>query len=352
VSADARPRGSLLRFGPLAAVAAASALIVAVGFSLFSSREVLAEEQPTTLARGSRVYAAEGRELEAEDAARVMVPKGSGGEIVKLTSGTVLFRVEPGRVFAVETPQGIARAVGTSFHVGVTSVNQVSIAVHSGSVRFAGANERDATLLGAGDRLEVDANGVQRLINRRRLDDLTTDLAAFRETAARQRRERDSIGSAPLPAPSPETRETSVADGVRAFLTSDEGKALLAAAIKSVQDDQMAQGAARMMDGMVSRFAKEAELTEDQAKRLREVLRRSGAEFRDAWAPLASVPVDATEADRERIRHEVAAKSAEIEQKKDDEVRNLLSSPQYEAYKRMFTMPKKGFGDPSKSGGN
>jgi hypothetical protein len=361
VQVAAAPRGGRIhRLGAFAAVAAASALIVAVGFSLFSGREVLAEEQPTTLTRGQHVFAADGRELEAEEAANVVVPRGTAGAVVRLTMGTVLFRVEPGRAFSVETPQGTASALGTSFHVGVTAAHQVSVAVHSGSVRFAGAGDRDSVLLGAGDRLEVDANGAQRLINRRRLDDLQTDLTAFRETAARQRRELEAVSAPPAetpPAAAPAApASTPTADAVRAFLESDEGKALLAAAIRSVQDEQMAQGAARMMDGMVARFAKDVSLADDQARHLREILRRSGAEFREAWAPLNSIPSDASEAERDRVRHEVAAKSAEIEQRKDDEVRNLLSQTQYEAYKKQFAMPKKGFGggakSDSKDGGN
>jgi argininosuccinate lyase len=106
-----------------------------------------------------------------------------------------------------------------------------------------------------------------------------------------------------------------------------------------------------MMDGMVARFAKDQSLTDDQAKRLRDVFRRSGAEFRDAWAPLNAIPSDATETDRDRVRHEVAAKSAEIEQRKDDEIRNVLSQTQFEAYKKQFAMPKKGFGTGAKDGG-
>ena len=347
-------RGPFNRFGAFVAVAAASALFVAAGISLFSGREVLAEEQPTTLTRGQHVLAAEGRELEAEEAASVVVPRGTAGAVVRLTMGTVLFRVEPGHAFAVETPQGTASAVGTSFHVGVTAAHQVSVAVHAGSVRFAGAGEHDSVLLGAGDRLEVDANGVQRLINRRRIDDLQTDLAAFRETAARQRRELEAGAVAPAAAapPAAAPAASTTADAVRFYLESDAGKALLAAVIKSVQDDQMAQGAARMMDGMISRFAKDADLTDDQAKRMRDIFRRSGAEFRDAWAPFGAIASDATETERDRVRHEVAAKSAEIEQKKDDEVRNLLSQTQYEAYKKQFAMPRKGFGDGAKDRGN
>jgi ferric-dicitrate binding protein FerR (iron transport regulator) len=328
-------RGILRKLIPYAAVAAAAALVALFVVPLSRGPATLAEGEPTELARGTRVYSGEGRQLEAEETSAVLVRPGTRGSVVRLDSGTVLFRVVPGNAFAVETPQGTVSVAGTSFHVVVAPDHQVSVTVHSGRVKFASGSE--TTVLAPGDRLEIDARGARRLINGRRIDQLETDLGSARRAPAVG--DRGPVAAARSePVPPQVASET-----VKEFLTSDEGRALLAAAIKAANDQAEAQRWGRMFDAMISRFAKDADLTEDQGKRLREIVKRYGAESREAGAALSEFPLGSPEDERERIRHEWTTKNADIERRKDEELKTLLSQSQYESYKKTFSQPS-GFG--------
>lgn len=333
---------SLRKLVPYAAVAAAAAFFALFVFPLSRGPATLTEGEPTELARGTRVYAGEGRELEAEETAAVLVRPGTRGSVVRLDSGTVLFRVVPGNAFAVETPQGTVSVAGTSFHVVVGEDHRVSVTVHSGRVKFAAGSE--TTVLAPGDRLEVDARGTRRLINGRRIDQLETDLGSARRAAP-------SVAASPAPQNAVEyVPPRPTADVVKEFLASDEGRSLLAAAIKAANEQAEAQRWGRMFDGMIARFVKSAELTEDQGKRLRDIFSRYGNESREAAAAMSEIPLGTPEDERERIRHEWSAKNADIERRKEEEVQALLSQTQFELYKKAFAPPS-GFGPGRKGKG-
>ena len=340
------PLRRLPGLGRFAAVAAASILVTAVSLSLMHGPEVLAEGRVTTLTRGERAVAADGRELEAEETAHVVVPEGSDGHTVRIDDGCVHFRVAPGLEFAVETPRGTANVLGTSFVVRVEQNGEVAVTVHSGRVRFASIGGRERVTLASGDRLEVDAQGVHHLVNGRRVKQLEDELLqsmaaeASRHAAERVREPAppaDTAGAAERPAAALPT-----ADAIRSFFESDEGRRVLDGALRAEKERRDREFGAKMVDGMIARLQKEADLTEDQRKRLREVLGRSGFESYTAWSALEDVPADATREDKDRLRSEAAAKAAEIQRRADDEVRAILSQTQYETYRRLF--PVGGFG--------
>ena len=326
--------------GRFAVVAAASILVTAVAFSLLSGPEVLAEGHVTTLARGERAFASDGRELEAEETAHVVVPEGSAGRTVRIDDGCVHFRVEPGRQFSVETPRGTADVIGTSFVVRVEQDGEVAVTVHSGRVRFEAAGGRDRVTLEYGDRLEIDAQGVHHLVNGRRVKQLEDELLrTMAAEASLHAAERARENAAPSDAPDtehPAAPSAPTAEALRAFFDSDEGHRVLAAALKAEQTRRDREFGAKLVDGMVARLQKEADLTEDQRKRLRDVLGRAGYDTYVAWGALSEVPADAAQDEKDRVRRESAAKAAEIAQRADDEVRAILSQTQYEAYRRTF----------------
>lgn len=335
-------RGFARRLIPYAAVAAAAALVALFLFPVSRDPETLTEGEPTQLARGSRVFAGAGREMQAEDDANVLVRPGTGGAVVRLDTGTVLFRVVPGYAFSVDTPQGTVSVAGTSFHVAVARDRQVSVTVHSGRVKFA-AGAETITLV-PGDRLEVDARGGRRLVNGRRIDQLESDLGSARRAPAAGP-DGPVASAVPVPAAPVVTGES-----VKEFLLSDEGRALLASAIKAANDQAEAQRWSRFWDRSIAGFAKEFDLTEDQGKRLREIFHRFGAESKEANAAMGEIPSGASDEERERIRQECHAKVADVERRKDEEVKALLSQTQYESYKRAFAPPP-GFGPNRKSRG-
>jgi ferric-dicitrate binding protein FerR (iron transport regulator) len=331
-----RRKLNLRRVLPYVAVAAAAAFVALFVFPISRGPDTLKEGEPTELARGVRVFAGEGREMQAEEAAAVLVRPGTGGSVVRLDTGTVLFRVIPGHAFSVDTPQGTVSVAGTSFHVAVSGDRQVSVTVHSGRVKFAAGGE--TTNLVPGDRLEVDSRGSRRLVNGRRIDELESDLGSARRAPSAG----DSgPAAAAMSAPSlpPVTTEA-----VREFLVSEEGRTLLAAAIKAANEQAESQRWSRFWDRSVAGFAKEFELTEEQGKHLREIFHRYGAESKAATAPMSDIPFGTSDDERERIRHECFAKNADIERRKDEEVKALLSQTQYESYKKAFAPPAFGPG--------
>lgn len=336
--------------GRFLAVAAASILVTTVALSLLRGPEVLAEGRVTTLAPGERAVASDGRELEAEETAHVVVPEGSDGRTVRLDDGCVHFRVEPGREFAVETPRGTANVLGTSFVVRVEQDGEVAVTVHSGRVRFASPGGGERVTLASGDRLEVDAQGVHHLVNGRRVkqleDDLLKSMAAEASRHAAERAQQpaapaDANAAAHDAAPAPPT-----GDAIRSFFESDEGRSVLAAAMKAEQARRDREFGMKMVDGMIARLAKEADLTDDQRKRLRDVLGRAGYDMYVAWGSLEDIPADTAREDKERLRREVVAKTGDIAKQADDDVRAILSQTQYETYHRLF--PVGAFGSPDK----
>jgi len=345
------PLRRLPGLGRFAAVAAASILVTAVSLSLMHSPEVLAEGRVTTLARGERAVASDGRELEAEETAHVVVPEGSDGHTVRIDDGCVHFRVAPGLEFAVETPRGTANVLGTSFVVRVEQDGEVAVTVHSGRVRFASHGGRDRVTLATGDRLEVDAQGVHHLVNGRRVkqleDELLQSMAAEASKHAAERAQESAppadTAAVEHPAAMPPT-----ADAIRAFFESDEGRRVLDGALRAEKERRDREFGAKMVDGMVARLQREADLTEDQRKRMREVLGRSGYDTYVAWSALEDVPADAPREDKDRLRREAAAKAAEIAQHADDEIRVILSQTQYETYRRLFPVGAFG-GDANKN---
>jgi len=325
LSTDPTRAGALRRAAPFVATAAASiAASVLVALALFSpsstppAPETLAEGASVELPRGRHVLAAAGREIESEDSAVIGVVAGSGGERVKIDSGSALFRVEPGRPFAVETPQGVASVLGTSFHVAVTRANEVSVTVHSGRVQFVGAKE--TATLSPGDRLEVDAHGAQRLIDRRKLDEAET--TARRANSKAEAAVASAAQTPPVASP----------EAIRAFLQTDAGRALLKSAIETAQAKQAEDAANAMHEAAFARFAKAADLPDDVAARAKELLRQFGVSFRELTTP----PKDATHEERERFWKDNYATIVALRARLDDDLRNLLTPSQFEVYLRSY----------------
>jgi len=325
---DAPTTGTLRRLAPYAATAAASiAASILVVLAMAPSApvvETLAEGRSVELPRGRHVLSAEGREIESEGDAVIVVPPGSAGERVRIESGTALFRVEPGRPFAVETPQGVASVLGTSFHIAVGGGREVAVTVHSGLVKFAGA--RDVVTLAAGDRLEVDARGTQRLVDRKRIDEL--------ESTVRRADARADAAVAVAGAP-PAASATLGPDAIKAFLAGDEGRQVLAAAIEAAQKLKMEEAAEAMHEGVFARFAKTAELTPDQAARAKDLLKAFGVAFRAAMTP----PRGVSPQERNSFWKDGYTKIYDLRKHLDDDLRNILTPVQFDIYLRSYPPP-------------
>jgi hypothetical protein len=134
------------------------------------------------------------------------------------------------------------------------------------------------------------------------------------------------------------------APGVKAFLESDDGKKALAVAVRTVQEQAEQERAARMIEDRLAAFAKDANLTEDQVGKMRDILTRSSRAFRDTFAVLRDGGSDLPQAERDQARQQAMAKVTEIRKSMDDEARVVLSQTQFEQYQKAVAGAMGGFG--------
>jgi hypothetical protein len=120
---------------------------------------------------------------------------------------------------------------------------------------------------------------------------------------------------------------------IRSFLATEDGKKLLEAAIQSDRDARAREQSKRQVDSMVDRFAKQAGLTDDQTKRMKDLMEKQADATRDVWASLQISP-DATQAERDARRQQGIAKTDELRKSTDDQLRTILSTTQFETYQQ------------------
>ena len=167
------------------------------------------------------------------------------------------------------------------------------------------------------------------------------------EVAAAQNAEGDpnaAAGEEPAAAPavSLATAEQA-APGVKAFLESDDGKKALALAVRTVQEQADQERTARMIEDRLAAFAKDANLTDDQVAKMRDILTRSSKSFRDAFAVFRDGG-DMPAAERDQARQQAMAKVGEIRKTMDEESRVVLSQTQFEQYQKAVAGAMGGFG--------
>jgi hypothetical protein len=120
---------------------------------------------------------------------------------------------------------------------------------------------------------------------------------------------------------------------IKTYLSTDEGKKVLEAAIQSERETRAREQEKRRVDALVDRFAKTASLTDDQTRRMKDVMQKQADASREAWASLPLGP-DATQADRDARRQQGLAKTDELRKATDDQIRTILSATQFDTYQQ------------------
>jgi len=144
-----------------------------------------------------------------------------------------------------------------------------------------------------------------------------------------------STGAAPGAAASsaaPGSPSSPESVALKNFFASEEGKKVLENAQESFRDQQAREQAKRRVDQMVDRFAKQAQLTDDQTKRMRDILEKQTAATRDVYASLRELDPDATQEQRDELRKQATARTDELKRTTDDQLRVVLSSQQFESW--------------------
>jgi hypothetical protein len=129
---------------------------------------------------------------------------------------------------------------------------------------------------------------------------------------------------------------------IRAFLGTDDGRKVLAAAIVADNDARQKEQAKRRIDSMVDRFAKQANLTDDQTKRMKEIMERQSEATRDLWSNMRDLPPDATQEQRAQLRDQNTAAQDAARKQTEDALKILLSTTQYEEYQKQQAQTRRG----------
>lgn len=126
------------------------------------------------------------------------------------------------------------------------------------------------------------------------------------------------------------------AQKMKTFFDSEEGKKTFAAAMKAAQDQQAQEQAKRAVDGLLARLAKDANLTDDQQKKMKDILDRGAAQLSELRQ---SIQGGAGFGDPE-----VRQKFVDLRTNTDNEVKTVLSQSQFDTYQKSMTGVLGGFG--------
>ena len=102
-----------------------------------------------------------------------------------------------------------------------------------------------------------------------------------------------------------------------------------------------------MVDGLLARLVKDAELTDDQTKKMKDILDRSATQMRSLFQVMRDGGGDPTSDGRQAAM----AKLTEVRQAADNEVKSVLSQTQYEVYQKQIPQGMGGFGGGGPGGG-
>jgi hypothetical protein len=186
----------------------------------------------------------------------------------------------------------------------------------------------------------------------RRLAGLAEDVARVRGASPDAASAPKPEGAAPNAAVDPSAAHPTAVGGaavvnapaMKAFFESEEGRKTFAAALKVQQDEVEKERSARAVDSLLARLAKDANLTEDQSKKMKDILGRGAAQLTELRQSLQSGSGFADP--------DVRQKFTDLRTSTDNEVKAVLSQTQFDTYQKSMSGVFGGFGGPGALGGN
>jgi hypothetical protein len=136
----------------------------------------------------------------------------------------------------------------------------------------------------------------------------------------------DAGGDAPGAAAA-STATIANAPAMKAYFESEEGKKTVAAALKAAQDQAEQERTSRTVDNLLARIGKDANLTEDQSKKMKDILNRGAAHLREIVQQMRDGPGGADMGD-------VRQKFTDLRTSVDNEVKVVLSQTQFDTYQK------------------
>jgi hypothetical protein len=138
---------------------------------------------------------------------------------------------------------------------------------------------------------------------------------------------------------------------IKAYFSTEEGQKVFAELDEAMRASRSREQNKRMVESAVDRFARTAQLTEEQTRRMKELMTKQVEAMRDLYAPMRELPRDATAQQRDEARQAINGKAEEVRKQTDDSVRALLSQTQYEQFEQEQDRLRAGFGGLGALGG-
>jgi hypothetical protein len=119
------------------------------------------------------------------------------------------------------------------------------------------------------------------------------------------------------------------APAMKAFFESEDGKKTFAAALKTANDQTEQDRANRTVDNLLARLAKEANLTDDQSKKMKDILGRSATQLREIMQSMRDGQAGGDPGD-------IRQKFTDLRTTTETEAKAVLSQTQFETFQKII----------------
>lgn len=199
---------------------------------------------------------------------------------------------------------------------------------------------------------ELDATAKAAKRTDRQLKGLQDDFADFRQKTMKANSVVAAAGDADLAEATDEGGSTVAAiegavagapEAIVDALQTDEGKQAIKQALAEANEQRDQERRQRWVDGMIDRFATDAQLTDDQTVQMKDIVAKSFTRIGELWSGMRDMG-DATPEERAMARQDAMTKMEEIRSETDMEVKAILNSAQYDIYEEQAARMGRGMG--------
>lgn len=141
----------------------------------------------------------------------------------------------------------------------------------------------------------------------------------------------EGTGDAAVDASVDASVDATAAANIEKLLESEGGRQAMEKAMEAIREKRDNERRQRMVEGMVDRFAEQADLTPDQTERLSQIMGKRFEGMRQIWSALRDGG-DVSREERAVMREEAMVKMEELRVELDDEVKSVLNADQYSLY--------------------
>jgi len=199
-----------------------------------------------------------------------------------------------------------------------------------------GAGASNAQVTELGDQVKRQGVQIDELSDAvaemsRKLSGLSDDVVTARNTMAEPVAAAESGAEPEAAATATEAVAALDPGALKEALASKEGEEALAKALRSAEQQRDRERMNRMVNGFIDRFAQEANLSEQQSTQMKEISGKFTPQIRDVWRGMRDM-MGASSEDRAAYVEEARAKTMELREEMNSEVKLILTADQFVQY--------------------